>query len=104
MKRRKNVSRDEVLREMMDLATRPTNDAVRLAYLPAEREEEILGLDLLGLTEFKRNGNGTVELKLTNRLAVLEKLADLVQDSQSAAAAFFQAMDGPGEERDVSRR
>lgn len=98
MKRRRKVTREEILRQMMDLATRPANDAVRLAYLPTERECDIWELDLSGVTEFKRSGNGTVELKLTNRLAVLEKLAELVKDDQGAAAAFFRALDAPGEE------
>lgn len=64
MKRAKQVNRQEVLRQMMELAAGQANDAVRLAYLTEEEQETIGGLNLTCLTEFKRNANGTVEVKL----------------------------------------
>ena len=96
MKKTRIATKENILQEMMALATKPANDAVRLAYLPREDCESIAKLDLVGLTEFKRNANGTVELKLTDRMMVLEKLLDRLEgDSQDKAAAFFKALEAP---------
>ncbi|MDY3014872.1 MAG: XRE family transcriptional regulator [Evtepia sp.] len=96
MKRMKPVDRQEVLRQMMALAAGSANDVVKLAYLSDERMEEIDRLQLGCLTEFKRSGNGTVEVKLADRAAVLEKLLEqLKEDRASAPAAFLQALDQP---------
>lgn len=98
MKRTKAVGRQDVLRRMMGLATGSANDAVKLAYLTEERQEEIDRLELGCLTEFKRNSNGTVEVKLTDRAAVLEKLLEQLKEEENAApAAFLQALDQPEE-------
>lgn len=94
----KPVQRQEVLQKMLELAAGPANDAVKLAYLSAE--EEIGTLELGCLTEFRRNSNGTVEVKLTDRAAVLVKLLEQLKDEEGAAAAFLQALeagDGPAE-------
>ena len=58
-----NVSREEVLRRMLHLAAGKANDPVKLAYLPEEDRDKLARLDLGCLTEFKRNANGTVEMK-----------------------------------------
>ena len=90
------LSREGILREMMTLAQRPANDAVRLAYLPQDEWADISRLELGGLTEFKRNANGTVELKLTDRMMVLEKLLDRLEDSrEDKAEAFLKALEAP---------
>lgn len=70
------LARQQVLREMMDLAMGRANDAVKLAYLDQDGLGQIDGLDLRCLTEFKRSSNGAVEVKLTDRVAVLEKLLE----------------------------
>lgn len=92
----KPVQRQEVLQKMLELAAGPANDAVKLAYLSGE--EEIGALELGCLTEFRRNSNGSVEVKLTDRAAVLVKLLEQLKDEESGAAAFLQALeagDGP---------
>jgi len=107
VRKKKVVSKQEVLRQMMELASHPVNDAVRLAFLTGEPGEEIGSLDLVGLSEFKRNANGTVEIKFTDRLAVLQSLMDrLDEDEASGAVAFLQALEAPDAEDDpaVSRR
>lgn len=94
--KKKAVDRQAVLREMMALAAGAANDAVKLAYLDGERTEEIDGLDLRCLTEFKRSGNGAVEVKLTDRVAVLEQLlARLDREEKQGAAALLEALDRP---------
>jgi hypothetical protein len=79
---------------MVALAMGSANDAVRLAYLDKEEQELIGSLDLGCLTEFKRNANGTVEVKLADRAAVLARVLDQLRDEEeSHAAAFLQALD-----------
>ena len=51
-----------------------------------------------GLTEFKRSSNGAVEVKLTDRAAVLVKLLEQLKDAEGAGtAAFLEALDRGGE-------
>jgi len=85
-------SRDEILRKMCDIAQVRVNDAVRLAYLTGEQTDELADLDLTALTEFKRSPSGAVEIKLADRLAVLEKVLELLNaDNQSQGEQFLQA-------------
>ena len=104
---KRKVDRQEVLSKMLELAAGKANDAVKLAYLTEESREVIDGLKLGCLTEFKRSSNGTVEVKLTDRAAVLEKLLEqLKEEENTGAAAFLQALEHPAEEtaEGVSRR
>ena len=75
---KKQRGREALLRRMEELANGRVNDAVKLAFLgsglPPEQWERIDALELEELAEFKRSGNGTVEIKLVDRLAALEKL------------------------------
>lgn len=68
---------------------------VKLAYLTQEQTQEIDTLDLGCLTEFKRNSSGAVEVKLTDRAAVLEKLLEQLRTRRTGAAAFLEALDRP---------
>lgn len=83
-----------VLKRMERLAAVRVNDAVKLAFLDSGQTEAIDGLDLSALTEFKRSGNGTVEIRLTDRMAVLERVAALLADQDDRAEEFFRAMEG----------
>lgn len=56
---------------------------------------QIDGLDLRCLTEFKRSSNGAVEVKLTDRVAVLEKLLEQQKAEEDGLGAFLEAMDRP---------
>lgn len=96
MKRMRRVNRETVLQQMMELAAGAANDAVKLAYLTGEDREQISELDLGELTEFKRSSNGTVEVKLADRAAVLGRLLEQLKEEENAApAAFLQALDQP---------
>ena len=78
MKRNKKpLDREQLLEQMRALACARVNDAVKLAYLPEEKRESIGRLDLAALTEFRRSGAGTVELKFTDRMKALERLLEL---------------------------
>ena len=97
MTKEKN-GRGAALRALKRLARGRPNDAVKLAYLPEEALETLSGLDLGCLTEFKRSSNGAVEVKLTDRAAVLVKLLEQLKDAEgTGTAAFLEALDQGGE-------
>ena len=83
------LARQQVLREMMDLAMGRANDAVKLAYLDQDGLGQIDGLDLRCLTEFKRSSNWAVEVKLTDLVAVLEKLLEQQKAEEDGLGAFL---------------
>ena len=75
--------RARLLRRMERLAGCRVNDAVKLAFLDGEQLGEIDGLDLGALKEFKRSGNGAVEL---------ERLVELSGGREDGAEEFFRAL------------
>lgn len=88
-----------LMRRMERLAGGRVNDAVKLAFLDGERVDEIDNLDLSALTEFKRSGNGTVEIKLMDRVAVLEKIAAMLErGEEDEADAFLRALERSGDQ------
>ena len=94
-KHESRLSRDILLEQMRRLACAKVNDAVKLAYLDQDGLSQIDGLDLRCLTEFKRSSNGAVEVKLTDRVAVLEKLLEQQKAEEDGLGAFLEAMDRP---------
>ena len=90
--------RARLIRQMERLARSRGNDAVKLAYLDGERLEELEGLDLAALTEFKRSGSGGVEVRLVDRVALLKLLVELSGTEEEQAEAFFRAWDQKAEE------
>ena len=62
-----------------------------------KKMEKIDRLDLAALTEFKRSGNGAVEIRLLDRVAALEKILELLGDrEEEKTEAFFRALEGAG--------
>ena len=97
-KRAELPRRQALLEQMWALARVKVNDAVKLAYLQEEQLERIDGLDLAALTEFKRGGNGSVELKFSDRMKALERLLELTEEgAEERLNAFLNAME-PGRE------
>ena len=86
--------RTEAVRALRRLARGRANDAVKLAYLTEERLEEIDRMDLSALTEFKRHGNGAVEVKFVDRAAILERLLELEDGETGGAAGLLRALEG----------
>ncbi len=68
----------EPVRHLRKLARWKNNDAVKLAYLSEEQVEQIGGLDLEGVAELKRHGNGSIELKFVDKVRVLDLLSELL--------------------------
>lgn len=86
----------DIIERIEDLAFGKANDAVKLAFLEPEQQELIANLDLRMVSEVKRGANGAVEVKLLNRIALLELLAQLIEpmsQKNSDAESFFTAMD-----------
>ena len=97
MKRNKKpLDREQLLEQMRTLACAKVNDAVKLAYLPEEERDAIGKLDLSALTEFRRSGAGTVELKFADRMKALERLLELSGPSgEEQLERFLQRMEEP---------
>jgi len=84
------ITRSHVIQRAARIAFGPANDCVRLALLPQEQQDPGLldSLDLSLLSEFKRNANGSVEIRLASRLDALRLLAELVGDQDSSPQAL----------------
>ena len=67
----------------------------KLAF--SEEERDAIGrLDLSALTEFRRSGAGTVEMKFTDRMRALERLLELSGPSgEEQLEQFLQRMEEP---------
>lgn len=82
---------EDTVRRMVQLAFGRANDCVKLAL---QEHPDVDSLDLSLLSEIKRNEKGTVEIKLMDRVRVLERLLALERGGEDEAAAFFRAMQG----------
>lgn len=91
----KKLSNADVVNYIGKLAFGKANGAVKLVFLGPEQQELIDKLDLSMVSEVKRGSKGEVEVKLLNRIALLELLARLLEpaSSGSEAESFFSAMD-----------
>lgn len=93
---RKLPNSDDIIRQLGNLAFGKSNDIVKLVMADETLNDQIRKLDLTLLSELKRNNNGTVEVKLVNRLDALELLAKLLgteKDEKSELEYFYQAME-----------
>ena len=90
-----SVLRQDVARRRAELAFGEANDCVKLVL---EQETDLDSLDLSLLSEVKRNDKGTVEVKLIDRLQVLEQLAALAGKEETGLSALLDALqDGEAE-------
>lgn len=94
----KKIKRQNVLERLAEIAFGNSNDVVKLAFADSEQENELLdSLDLTMLAEIKHSHNGSVEVKLIDRLKVIELLLKELEDSQhekpQGAEALLLAMD-----------
>ena len=85
------LTREDVVRRLAELAYGKANDCVRLIL---DGPQDLDGLDLSLLSELKRNDKGTVEIKLVDRLQALQQLAQLAQDGGDDLESFLKAMQG----------
>lgn len=88
------VGKKDVMRRLAELAYGRVNDCVKLAV---EESPELDGLDLSLLSEVRRNEKGMVEVKLIDRLRVLEQLSKMIGEEENQMASFLQAVQGGGD-------
>jgi len=88
------ISREDVVRRLAELAFGRANDCVRLVL---EEGTSLDRLDLSLLSEVKRNEKGTVEVRLIDRLQALEQLQLLAQEQGNDVEAFLKALQGEGD-------
>ncbi|MBQ2927668.1 MAG: hypothetical protein IJD98_03740 [Oscillospiraceae bacterium] len=89
------IQRQDVVRRLGELAYGRANDCVRLVL---EENLELETLDLSLLSEVKRNEKGTVEIRLLDRLRILEQLAAMTEGGETGAQALLQALRGGEQE------
>ena len=85
------VSREDVVRRLAELAFGRANDCVKLVL---EEGTSLDKLDLSLLSEVKRNDKGTVEVRLIDRLRALEQLQLLASENGGDVEAFLMALQG----------
>ena len=83
--------RQDVVRRLAELAFGEANDCVRLVL---EQEPSLEKLDLSLLSEVKRSDKGAVEVKLVDRLRVLEQLTQLTGSESGEMESFLRALQG----------
>ena len=88
------VSREDVVRRLAELAFGRANDCVKLVL---DEDASLDKLDLSLLSEVKRNDKGTVEVRLIDRLRALEQLQMLASDAGSDLESFLKALQGEQE-------
>ena len=88
------LRREDVLRRLAELAFGQPNDCVRLAL---EELPDLKGLDLSLLSEIRRSDKGLVEIKLIDRVKVLERLEQAMDDEGDGMTELLRAL-GAGEE------
>ena len=89
-----SVDRQDVIRRLAELAFGKVNDCVRLVL---EEQPELETLDLSLLSEIRRSDKGGMEVKIIDRLRILEQLIQLTGEGGSEMDALLQALQG-GEE------
>ena len=83
----KRKSRDDLVAQLERLAFYRPNDGIRLVL---EGEADVRRLRLEGVSEFKRQGNGTVELKFFARIKALELLLALQQEDGAPSGGVME--------------
>ena len=86
-----SVSRKDVAQRLAELAFGRANDCIRLVM---EEQPELDGLDLSLLKEIKRSEKGGMEVKLLDRLQILEQLSAVAEDDRAGLEEFLQAIQG----------
>ena len=83
------LTQQDVLRRMADLAFGRANDCVRLALEP---EVNVSGLELDLLSELKRSEKGALEVKLVDRTALLQALLLHLTEAETPMDDLLRAM------------
>ena len=89
------LDRETILEALRKIALSKPNDAIALALEP--EEQYVPGLDLWGVSEFKHNSSGAVEIKFADRVKAISLLLDCVGGGEDGMNALLHALEA-GEE------
>ncbi|MBQ9857929.1 MAG: hypothetical protein IJO77_02900, partial [Oscillospiraceae bacterium] len=78
----------DVIKRLGEIALGRSNDPVKLAFTNPDRLD-IDSLDLTMLSELRRAANGSVEIKLFNRLDALKIMMEALRDEPGNEALEF---------------
>ena len=96
---KKKIGREDVIEALAGFAFGGANRAVELAYLERPTPQAIRRMDLSAVTEFRRNANGSVEMKFIDRVKALGALYEMLgSGGGDETEAFFRALEEAGEE------
>ena len=84
------LDRDSILEALERIALSRPNDAVALALEP--RGQDVPGLDLWGVSEFKVNSTGTAEVKFTDRVKAIGLLLECAGGGEDGMNALLDAL------------
>ena len=85
------IRRQDVARRLAELAFGKPNDCVRLVLGDPDGLE---GMDLSLLSELRRSEKGAVEVRLVDRLKVLQQLAELVGKESEGMDQLLRSLQG----------
>lgn len=88
----RNRARRELMESLRRLARWRKNDGVKLVFLDPEELDRVDGMDLMGIREVKRAGNGAIEVKFVDQMAVLEMLRQMQNGQDGALESFTAAL------------
>lgn len=89
------LDREKILDALKRVALSRPNDAVTLALDP--RDTHVQSLDLWGVSEFKVNSAGAVEIKFTDRVKAIGLLLECAGGGEDGLGALLEALEA-GEE------
>ena len=85
------LDRDEILEALRHVALSRPNDAISLALEPSEAHAG--SLDLWGVSEFKINSAGSVEVKFLDRIKAISLLLECAGGGEEGMDALLNALE-----------
>lgn len=85
------LDREEILQTLRQIALSKPNDAIMLALEPKDTYVE--GLDLWGVSEFKVNSAGSVEVKFADRVKAISLLLECAGGGDDSMSALLNALE-----------
>ena len=85
------LDRDQILEALQRAALSRPNDAIALALEP--KDVYVEGLDLWGVSEFKINSAGSVEVKFLDRVKAISLLLECIGGGEDGMSALLEALE-----------
>ncbi len=84
------LDREEILAALRRVALSKPNDAITLALAP--KDTHVGSLDLWGVSEFKVNSAGAVEVKFADRVKAIGLLLECAGGGEDGMSALLDAL------------